>query len=90
MFAPRAFAIRDEVPSLNELHGKSEGVLIWLKVRSRLSTHFADRAEQNCDRDRTRAHTVCYARFHGIGRKGLPPTQKWQTVFAPAGRSTAW
>ena len=90
MLAPRAFAICDEVSLFNELHGKSKGLFVELKLRARLSQRRADREEQTCYCERTAAETLWDDRFHGIARKGLPPTQKWQTVFAPTGRSTAW
>ena len=57
MLAPRAFAICNEVPLFNELHGKSKGVFVWFKVRAGLSKHCGDREEQNCGCDRTSAET---------------------------------
>ena len=58
MLAPRTFAICDEVPLFNELHCKSKGLFVELKVRARLSQRCTDGEEQNCDRDRTSAETL--------------------------------
>ncbi len=55
MLAPRAFAICDEVPLINELHCKSKGLFVEFKVRARMSQHCADREEQSCGCDTTSA-----------------------------------
>src|SRR5207245_11127237 len=58
MLAPRAFAICDEVPLIDELHCKSKSLFVEFKVRARLSQHCAGREEQSCGCDTTSAERL--------------------------------
>jgi hypothetical protein len=84
VLAPRAFAISDQMSFLDKLRRKRDGILVDLHAATRLRPGTNDRVETNDQSDPR--YTIKVA-DHAETFASHP---EMATVFASAGRSTAW
>src|SRR4029077_3365375 len=78
VLAPRAFAISDQMSSLDELRSERDGIFVELYAITRLRPHITDCVETNDQSDPRYAVKFADRCFHSRKLKCLPHTQKWQ------------